>query len=52
MPKRKTNPSSGLDRASGLQEVNTLGIPRKSADEYGKIDSPTHQPHLLPRRYL
>ena len=42
-------PITGLDRPSGLQEVQTPRISRQSAREGGNVVSPRHRPHLPPR---
>ena len=49
--KRWSYPITGLDRPSGLQEVQASRISTHWAHEGGKVARPTHRPHLLPRRY-
>jgi len=43
------HPITGLDRPTGLREVEDPGISRQSAHEGGKVVNPTHRP-TLPRR--
>lgn len=39
---------TGLDRPKGLQAVEVSGISTQSAQECGKVASPTHRLPLLP----
>jgi hypothetical protein len=41
---------TGLDRPLGLQEVEAPRISKQSAQEGGKVVSPTHRPSLPPGR--
>jgi hypothetical protein len=45
------NLCTGLDRPWGLQQVETPRIYRQSAQEGGKVVSPTHRSPLPPRIY-
>jgi hypothetical protein len=47
----KINPSTGLDRPLGFQEVETPRLSRRSAHECGKVVSPMHRPPLPLKRY-
>ena len=47
----KAIPSTNLDRLLGLQKIETPRISRKSAQEGGKVVSPTRRPPLQTRRY-
>jgi hypothetical protein len=46
--KVKSHSSTGPDRPSGFQEVETPRISNQSAYEGGKVVSPTHRQHLPP----
>jgi len=45
------NPSTGLEKPLGFQEVEVPRTSRQSAYEGGKVVSPTHRPPLAARRY-
>ena len=47
--KRKIYPSTGLDLARGLEEVEVPRIFRQSSHLGGKVGRPTHRPPLFPQ---
>jgi hypothetical protein len=49
--RRYSCPSTCLDRPLQLQQTEAPRISRQSAHEGGKVVTPTHRPHLPPRRY-
>jgi len=51
MSKGKSYPITGLDRPSGLQEVEGPRISKQSAHDSGKVIGPMHWLPLLLRRY-